>query len=188
MVRLVIHQMESFSALLALYAGNSPVIGEFPSQSQWRGYLMFSLRRHRAHYGVTAMSSHHTSPRGLQRGWVGGWGCVCGMWVCVCVVGASLSHCMILQWCNHGEQQFMTLVPQNLASSGIINSLEANWISNYGIKKYNFHPISDCILLILTQDMWQRRQLLVQYLRTLHSAFATSTWYINIDALPLVKE
>ena len=67
--------------------------------------------------------------------------------LCVCVCrAASLSHCMILQWCNHGEQQFMTLVPQNLASSGIINSLEANWISNYGIKKYNFHPISDYLM------------------------------------------
>ena len=52
--------------------GNSPVIGEFPSQRQWRGALMFSLiwawingwvnnretgdlRRHRAHYGVIVM-------------------------------------------------------------------------------------------------------------------------------------
>ena len=66
------HQMEAFSALLALCAGNSPVTGEFPAQSQWRGALMFSLicawinswvnngeagdlRRPRAHYGVTAM-------------------------------------------------------------------------------------------------------------------------------------
>ena len=65
--------METFSALLALYAGNSPVIGEFPSQRpMWRGTLMFSLicawingwvnhheagdlRRHRAHYGVIVM-------------------------------------------------------------------------------------------------------------------------------------
>ena len=37
------HQMETFSALLALCAGNSPVTGEFPSQGQWRGALMFSL-------------------------------------------------------------------------------------------------------------------------------------------------
>ena len=53
-------------------AGNSPVTGEFPSQRQWRGALMFSLiyawtngwvnnqdacdlRRHRAHYDVTVM-------------------------------------------------------------------------------------------------------------------------------------
>ena len=68
------HQMETFSALLAICAGNSPVTGEFPSQSQWRGALMFSLicawingwannreagdlRRHRAHYDVIVMAS-----------------------------------------------------------------------------------------------------------------------------------
>ena len=64
--------METFSALLAICAGNSPVSGEFPAQSQWRGALMFSLicasvsvwennleagdlRRHRAHYDVSVM-------------------------------------------------------------------------------------------------------------------------------------
>ena len=66
------HQMETFSALLALCAGNSPV--NSPHKGQWRGALMFSLifvwrngwvnnreagdlRRHRAHYGVTVMIS-----------------------------------------------------------------------------------------------------------------------------------
>ena len=61
------HQMETFSALLAICAKNSPVIG------QWRGTLMFSLigawingwvnnaeasdlRCHRAHYDVTVMT------------------------------------------------------------------------------------------------------------------------------------
>ena len=63
-------QMETFSALLALCEGNSPV--NSPHKSQWRGALMFSkicawingwvnngktgdLRRHRAHYDVTVM-------------------------------------------------------------------------------------------------------------------------------------
>ena len=58
--------METFPALLAICAGNSPVTG------QWRGALMFSLicawingwvnngeagdlRRHRAHYDVAVM-------------------------------------------------------------------------------------------------------------------------------------
>ena len=36
--------METFSALLALYAGNSPVTGEFPAKKGlWSGALMFSL-------------------------------------------------------------------------------------------------------------------------------------------------
>ena len=64
------HQMETFSALLALCARNSPVTGESPHKGQWRGALMFSLicandwvnngeagdlRRHRSHYDVTVM-------------------------------------------------------------------------------------------------------------------------------------
>ena len=66
--------MEIFSALLALCAGNSPVTGEFPHKGQWRGALMVTLicvwingwaknreagdlRRHRAHFDVTVMSS-----------------------------------------------------------------------------------------------------------------------------------
>ena len=66
------HQMETFSALLALCAGNSPSLGTSPHKGQWRGALMSSLicawingwlnnreagdlRRHRAHYDVTVM-------------------------------------------------------------------------------------------------------------------------------------
>ena len=37
------HQMQIFSALLAILRGNPSVTGRFPSQSQWRGALMFSL-------------------------------------------------------------------------------------------------------------------------------------------------
>ena len=67
------HQMKTFSALLDICAGNSPVPGEFPiHKGQWRGALMFSLicaringwvnnreagdfRCHRAHYDVIVM-------------------------------------------------------------------------------------------------------------------------------------
>ena len=65
--------METFSALLAICAGNSPASGEFPAQGQWRGALMFSLicvkingwennredgdlRRHRAYFDVIVMN------------------------------------------------------------------------------------------------------------------------------------
>ena len=69
------HQMEIFSALLAICAGNSPVTGEFPAhKGKWRRALMFSLicawingwvntreagdlRRHRTHCDVTVMMS-----------------------------------------------------------------------------------------------------------------------------------
>ena len=37
------HQMETFSALLALCAGNSPVQVNSPHKGQWRGALTFSL-------------------------------------------------------------------------------------------------------------------------------------------------
>ena len=68
------HQMETFSALLAICAGNSPVPGEFPPhKGQWRGALMFTLicaringwvnnreagdlRRYRTHYDVIVMT------------------------------------------------------------------------------------------------------------------------------------
>ena len=66
------HQMVTFSALLAICAGNSPVPVNSPHKGQWRGALMFSLicvwingwvnspeasdlRRYRAHYDVTVM-------------------------------------------------------------------------------------------------------------------------------------
>ena len=66
------HQMETFSALLALCAGNSPVPVNSPHKGQWRVSLMFSLicarindwvnnheasdlRRYRGHYDVIVM-------------------------------------------------------------------------------------------------------------------------------------
>ena len=74
------HQMEPFSALPALCAGNSPVPGNSPHKGQWRGALMFffscawindwvnnreagDLRRHRGHYDVNVMVC----------GWVNSW-------------------------------------------------------------------------------------------------------------------
>ena len=67
------HRMETFSALLALCAGNSPVTGEFPAQRPvTRSFDVFfdlrlkngwvnnrqagDLRRHRSHYDVIVMS------------------------------------------------------------------------------------------------------------------------------------
>ena len=66
--------METFSALLVICAGNSPVTGEFPAQRPVTQsfYIFFDLRlnkrlskqsqagdlrRHHAHYDVTAMHS-----------------------------------------------------------------------------------------------------------------------------------
>ena len=66
------HEMETFSALLAICAGNSPVPVNFPHNGQWRGALMFSLiyawindwvnnreagdlRRQHGHYDVIVM-------------------------------------------------------------------------------------------------------------------------------------
>ena len=81
------HQMETFSALLAICAGNSPVPGEpvnSPHKGQWRGALMFSficvwingwannreagdLRRYRAHYDVIVMGFVNLSSTPAQR-------------------------------------------------------------------------------------------------------------------------
>ena len=66
--------METFSALLAVYAGNSPVTGEFPAQRPvTRSFDVFfdlrlnkrlskqsragDLRRHRVHYEVIVMQT-----------------------------------------------------------------------------------------------------------------------------------
>ena len=68
--------METFSALLAIYAGNSPVPGEFPAQRPvTRSFDVFfwingwvnnreagDLRRYHAHYDVTAMMSQKRVP------------------------------------------------------------------------------------------------------------------------------
>ena len=68
------HHMETFSALLAICAGNSPVPGEFPTQrTVTRSFDVFffylhlnkrwvnnreagDLRRYRIHYDVTVMT------------------------------------------------------------------------------------------------------------------------------------
>ena len=71
------HQMETLSALLALCAGNSPVLVNSHHKGQWRGALIFSficdwlngrvnnrdtgdLRRHRSHYDVIVIFSAST--------------------------------------------------------------------------------------------------------------------------------
>ena len=73
------HQMETFSSLLAICAGNSPVPGEFHTQRPvTRGFVVSlicringwvnnseagDLRRHRAHYDVTVMTRFMTPAR-----------------------------------------------------------------------------------------------------------------------------
>ena len=74
------HQMETFSALLALCAGNSPVPVNSPHKGQWRGALMFSLicakindwvnnreagdlRRHLGHCDVIVMCCENENKR-----------------------------------------------------------------------------------------------------------------------------
>ena len=78
------HQMETFSALLAICAGNSPVPVNSPHKGQWRGALMFSLiciwitgwvnnreagdlRRYRAHYDVTVMMNGELGHRWFRQ-------------------------------------------------------------------------------------------------------------------------
>ena len=76
--------METFSALLAFCAGNSPVTGEFPTQRPvTRSFDVFIdlclnkdlvnnqdagvLRRHRAHYDVTEMNLPVNAPAPILR-------------------------------------------------------------------------------------------------------------------------
>ena len=79
------HQSETFSALLALCAGNSPVPVNSPLKGQWRGALIFSyicarindwvnnreagdLRRHRGHYDVIVMWNTRTADDSVTKG------------------------------------------------------------------------------------------------------------------------
>ena len=70
------HQMETFSALMAICAGNSPVPVTSLHKSQWRGALMLALicvwvnnhdagdlRRYRFHYDVIVMFRETTRKR-----------------------------------------------------------------------------------------------------------------------------
>ena len=80
------HQMETFSALLAICAGNSPVTGVFPHNGQWSGALMFSLifawinggvsnreavdlRRYHPNYDVTEMQKNIVYESKLIQWW-----------------------------------------------------------------------------------------------------------------------
>ena len=78
------HQIETFSALLTVCAGNSPITVNSPHKGQWRGAFMFSLicarinswennrdagdlRRHGTHFDVTVMSLRHSGRPGSAR-------------------------------------------------------------------------------------------------------------------------
>ena len=86
--------METFSAQLALSAGNSPVPVNSPHKGQGRGALMFSLicvwingwvnnreagdfRRHRGHYDVNVMGTVLSQRPGSGWGWTGRGAFVC---------------------------------------------------------------------------------------------------------------
>ena len=79
------HQMETFSLLLAICAGNLLVTSAFPHKCQWRRALMFSLisawtngwlnnqgagdlRHHHAYYDITVMWIIHSKPSSLFNG------------------------------------------------------------------------------------------------------------------------
>ena len=90
--------METFSALLDLCAGNSPVTGEFPSQrpvfsliSAWLSAWVNNrevgdLRRHRAHYDVIVMRT--ITPMSVRQAW--------RIWV-------NMSHKTYKTWYNHNK-------------------------------------------------------------------------------------
>ena len=78
------HQMETFSALLAICVGNSSVTGEIPAKGQWRELWVFfcawingwvnnrgngDLRFRRAHYDVNAMMCETRSRLGPEFSW-----------------------------------------------------------------------------------------------------------------------
>ena len=64
------HQMEAFSASLALCAGNSPVTGNSHHKGQWRGALMFSsMCLNKRLSKQSRCLWFQTPPRSLRRHW-----------------------------------------------------------------------------------------------------------------------
>ena len=76
--------METFSALLAICAGNSPVSGEFPAQRPMTRSFDVSfdlrlncvnngeagdLRRYRTHYDATVMTLHSDNHSHCNKSW-----------------------------------------------------------------------------------------------------------------------
>ena len=111
--------METFSALLAFCAGNSPVTGEFPSQRPvTRGFnvsLIFAwingwvnnreaggLRRHRAHYDDIVMYQRYAGNtfRSITSWISSGFVFLSGNWTPIQETFASLSETIIPGWFN----------------------------------------------------------------------------------------
>ena len=100
--------METFSALLAICAGNSPVPGEFPAQRPVtrnfdislicaRKYCKLNnreagdLRRHRTHYGVIAMRAY-SALKLVWHGWYWQTRAACPMKIETCHIGHRGRH------------------------------------------------------------------------------------------------
>ena len=119
--------METFAALLALCAGNSPVTGEFPThKSQWHGALMFplicawtntwgnngdagDLRCHRAHYDVNVMWRGDTMSLTTSK--------------------LFLLECAGLTWWRHQMEIFSALLDFHAWNSPVTNSLK-RWLKS----------------------------------------------------------
>ena len=106
------HQMETFSALLVLCEGNSPVVMDSRHKGQWRRALMYYLvcartggwannrdagdfRRHRVHYGVVIMY--------YLFWWLPSVVCSTDeIWRCPCII---LSPISVLRWVHYWPSQ-----------------------------------------------------------------------------------
>ena len=125
--------METFSALLAICAGNSPVSGEFPHKGQWRRALMFSricawindwvnngeagdLRRYRTHYAVSVMSEISEI---LVAQWTTSEGKLEGPVNIEWFVEVDNIH---FRWCDHYNDVIMRTMASQITSLAIVYS------------------------------------------------------------------
>ena len=185
--------METFSALLAICAGNSPVPVNSPHKGQWRGALMFSLiytringwvknveagdlRRHRIHYDVTVMSMLKAVPLNLYfTTWVLIW---------LAAVPISLVWKLSISICKHRYIILLTFIsdtPHDVFPFAHVTDLQ-----------WYLDPVALVWPILMTAPseklgLWGRDKLVVILWTTFANSFSCMR-YLNSDSIIICSQ
>ena len=168
--------METFSALLAICAGNSPVPVNSPHKGQWRGALMFSLiypgingwvnnreagdlRRYPAHYDVTLMITKQ-------------WLALCAL---LCSYDYRIVNDMAMQACEPSAVMLLTSHSQNFPLSPPKRSIFTHHSVDFNTVNiaWNFRAVTQSFhVIIAIEDGISER--------------STGRWRVNSIGIPFV--